>query len=50
MTPPDNSSAPAPANRLLRETVYEQLRAEMLSCKLAPGTELREAELAARLP
>lgn len=35
-------------NRLLRETVYEQLRADMISCKLAPGAELREAELAAR--
>lgn len=34
--------------RLLRETVYEQLRADMISCKLAPGAELREAELAAR--
>ena len=35
-------------SRLLRETVYEQLRADMISCKLAPGAELREAELAAR--
>lgn len=35
-------------NRLLRETVYEQLRADMISCTLAPGTELREAELASR--
>src|SRR5215212_10425841 len=35
-------------NRLLRETVYEQLRADMISCKLAPGAEIREAELAAR--
>ena len=34
--------------RLLRETVYEQLRADMISCTLAPGTELREAELASR--
>ena len=42
--------APLSANggRLLRETVYEQLRADMISCKLAPGAELREAELAAR--
>lgn len=38
----------AGGNRLLRETVYEQLRADMISCKLAPGTEIREAELAAR--
>ena len=46
------SSVEAPlstnGNRLLRETVYEQLRADMISCKLAPGAELREAELAAR--
>ena len=42
------TSSPALGNRLLRETVYEQLRAEMISCKLAPGTEMREAELAAR--
>jgi GntR family transcriptional regulator, rspAB operon transcriptional repressor len=41
-------SASAAGGRLLRETVYEQLRAEMISCKLAPGTEMREAELAAR--
>jgi DNA-binding GntR family transcriptional regulator len=34
--------------RLLRETVYEQLRADVISCKLAPGAEIREAELAAR--
>jgi DNA-binding GntR family transcriptional regulator len=42
--------APQSANggRLLRETVYEQLRADMISCRLAPGTEIREAELAAR--
>jgi DNA-binding GntR family transcriptional regulator len=39
---------PAGGGRLLRETVYEQLRADMISCKLAPGTEIREAELAAR--
>ena len=42
------TSLPPVGNRLLRETVYEQLRAEMISCKLAPGTEIREAELAAR--
>jgi DNA-binding GntR family transcriptional regulator len=34
--------------RLLRETVYEHLRADVISCRLAPGTEIREAELAAR--
>lgn len=41
-------STPVNGSRLLRETVYEQLRAEVISCKLAPGTELREGELAAR--
>ena len=40
--------SPASGGRLLRETVYEQLRADMISCKLAPGAEIREAELAAR--
>jgi DNA-binding GntR family transcriptional regulator len=32
----------------LREAVYEQLRADIISCRLPPGTEIREAELAAR--
>lgn len=35
-------------SRLLREAVYEQLRADILSLRLPPGTEIREAELAAR--
>lgn len=39
---------PAAAGRLLRETVYEQLRADMISCRLAPGTEIREHDLAGR--
>ena len=39
---------PVSGSRLLRETVYEQLRADVISCKLAPGAEIREAELAAR--
>jgi DNA-binding GntR family transcriptional regulator len=39
---------PSPVTRLLRESVYEQLRADILRCTLAPGTEIREAELAAR--
>ena len=39
---------PAAGNRLLRETVYEQIRADILSLRLAPGAEMREAELAAR--
>lgn len=42
-------SSPAPAGaRLLRETIYEQLRADILQLRLPPGTEIREAELAAR--
>lgn len=43
-----NAPLPGSGTQLLRETVYEQLRADMVSCKLAPGTDLREAELAAR--
>ena len=39
---------PASGNRLLREQIYDQLRADMISCRLAPGAEIREAELAAR--
>jgi DNA-binding GntR family transcriptional regulator len=35
-------------NQLLREAVYDQLRADILSCRLPPGAEIREAELAAR--
>ncbi|MDB5990074.1 MAG: Transcriptional regulator, GntR family [Herbaspirillum sp.] len=42
-TPPKQSGTP-----LLRESVYAQLRAEILSCELPPGAEIREAELAAR--
>jgi DNA-binding GntR family transcriptional regulator len=33
----------------LRESAYTQLRAEILSCELPPGAEIREGELAARL-
>ena len=33
---------------LLRESAYAQLRADILSCALPPGAEIREAELAAR--
>ena len=43
-----DESPATPGSRLLRETVYDQLRADMISCALAPGTELREAELASR--
>jgi DNA-binding GntR family transcriptional regulator len=41
-------SPPEPANRLLREQVYEQLRADIISCRLPPGAEIREGELALR--
>ncbi len=34
--------------RLIREGVYGRLRADILSCVLAPGEELREAALAER--
>ena len=46
-----HSADPSPAandSRLLREKVYDQLRAEMISCALPPGTEIRENELALR--
>lgn len=33
---------------LLRENVYENLRADILSCRLAPGDDVREQELAER--
>jgi GntR family transcriptional regulator, rspAB operon transcriptional repressor len=35
-------------NQLLREFIHAQLRLDILSCTLLPGTELREGELAAR--
>lgn len=35
-------------NLLLRESAHAVLRAEILSCELPPGAEIREAELAAR--
>jgi DNA-binding GntR family transcriptional regulator len=38
----------AASSRLLRESIHDQLRADILSCKLAPGGDLREAELAER--
>ena len=41
-------NAPTGDSRLLREKVYDQLRAEMIGCVLAPGTEIRENELALR--
>jgi len=33
---------------LLRDNVYESLRADILSCRLAPGDDVREQELALR--
>ncbi|MHB1123873.1 MAG: GntR family transcriptional regulator [Ramlibacter sp.] len=45
------SSSPlelASDSRLLREKVYDQLRGDMIACRLAPGTEIRENELALR--
>jgi DNA-binding GntR family transcriptional regulator len=42
--------APAgnPGGILLREKIYGQLRADMISCRLPPGLEIRENELATR--
>jgi DNA-binding GntR family transcriptional regulator len=47
MTSIDHLS-PKAGGRLLRETVYEELRADLISCRLPPGAEIHEAELAAR--
>src|SRR6202020_2778370 len=33
---------------LLRDNVYESLRADILTCRLAPGDDMREQELAER--
>jgi GntR family transcriptional regulator, rspAB operon transcriptional repressor len=41
-------AAPESASRLLRERIYDELRAEILDCVLAPGAEIREGELALR--
>jgi DNA-binding GntR family transcriptional regulator len=48
-----NDTLPTPAletpgSRLLRLNVFRTLRQDILSCRLAPGAELREAELAER--
>lgn len=40
--------APREAPRLLHVDVFHTLRRDILSCRLAPGAELREAELAER--
>ncbi len=36
------------ATALLRHDVYEAIRSEILACRLAPGDDMREQELAAR--
>lgn len=41
------SGAPGAA-RLLRHDVFRELRQDILACRLTPGAELREAELAER--
>jgi DNA-binding GntR family transcriptional regulator len=45
---PVPSSAPEAPRGLLREQVYEQLRADIIACRIAPGSEIREGELALR--
>lgn len=40
--------APLPTSGLLRHDVFRTLRQDILACRLAPGAELREAELAER--
>jgi len=37
-----------PVMRLMREEVYERIRAEILSCVLRPGSQVQEGDLAAR--
>ncbi|MGJ7916113.1 GntR family transcriptional regulator [Massilia sp. LXY-6] len=38
----------AVSSPLLRESIYEQLRADILKCRIPPGGDIREAELAER--
>ena len=45
---PAPAAASVPASPLLRERVYEQLRADIISCRLLPGADIREGELALR--
>jgi len=40
--------AVAPGSRLLRLDIFRELRQDILACRLPPGAELREAELAER--
>ncbi len=37
-----------PEKKLLRESVHAELRADILRCRIPPGSDIREAELAAR--
>ncbi len=48
MTLSTNPLQSAAGSQLLRDSAYAQLRAEILSCELPPGAEIREGELAAR--
>ena len=41
-------SAESQGSRLLRLDIFKMLRQDILSCRIAPGVELREAELAER--
>jgi GntR family transcriptional regulator, rspAB operon transcriptional repressor len=45
---PKRRRIPADFAMLLRDNVYESLRADILSCRLAPGDDVREQDLAAR--
>ncbi|MCZ7562676.1 MAG: GntR family transcriptional regulator [Burkholderiales bacterium] len=42
------TSAAARAPRLLREHLYERIRAEIITCGIAPGAQVHEQELAQR--
>lgn len=47
LSAPD-SVVDAPGSRLLRLDIFRELRQDILACRLPPGAELREAELAER--
>ncbi|MCL4800918.1 MAG: GntR family transcriptional regulator [Burkholderiales bacterium] len=48
-TSPRTATAAAPARApLLREDLYERIRAEIITCALAPGAQVHEQELARR--
>lgn len=42
------SALESPGSRLLRLDIFRELRQDILACRLPPGAELREAELAER--